>query len=77
MTPQNAYPNISGGPAGDVRPPTDQRADKGKRRVGLYAIVIAAIVLGIAFVALDLAGPGEENRDKHPGGPQQTHQLNR
>jgi len=77
MNPQNEYPNVSSNPAGDVRPPAEQRADKGNRRVGLYALVIAVVVIGATLVALDGTRPGEEKRNNQPGGPQQTHQENR
>jgi len=75
--PQNEYPNVSSNPAGDVRPATEQRADKGTNKTGLYALVIAVVVIGVALVVLDRTAPGEDNRQQHPGGPQQTEQLNR
>lgn len=47
-------------------PPSDQRADKGARKAGLWAIIIGALVLGITLAALEFGGRADEDRYNQP-----------
>jgi hypothetical protein len=64
-------PNVNGtvrSPPTETRAPSDRRADIGPRKVGLWAIVIGALVLGIVLAALDFAGraerEGQDDRER-------------
>lgn len=60
-------------PPNEVLPPSDRRADKGMRKTGFWAIVIGAVVLGIAALVLEAVRPAEKdegvrNPDEHDAG---------
>ena len=53
-------------PRTEERAPSDRRAHKGPRKVGLWAIVIGVLVVGVVLAALDFAGRAERERNQPP-----------
>jgi hypothetical protein len=53
-------------PPTEERSPSERRADKGPRRMGLWAIVVGTLVLGIVLAALDFAGRAEREQHQPP-----------